>query len=324
MFTVKKDRSATPNDDCTGHWSVSNPADVANFSAIAYVFGKYLYDVLGVPIGLIHSTWGGTPAQAWMDRKVLEKDFNEIDLSVLNNKKVSPVYPTVLFNAMINPILGYSMRGVIWYQGESTINRTKPKQYSRLFPALIHNWRDLWGEGDFPFYFVQIAPYKYDSTNNSAYQREAQLKSMLSTPNTGMAVTLDIGEYDNIHPAEKTLVGKRLAYWALAKTYGVKGIGFCGPVYREMTIKGNEAILTFDYAKNGFSTFGKALDGFTVAGKDKVFYPAKAKIGRNEIDVSCDQVLHPKAVRYCWKNFVVGSLYNTSGLPASSFRTDNW
>jgi sialate O-acetylesterase len=224
---------------------------------------------------------------------------------------------------MIHPLLKYTMRGVIWYQGESTINRKDPELYSRLFPSLIQNWRNRWGQGNFPFYFVQIAPYKYDSIN-SAFQREAQLKTMQKTVNTGMVVTLDIGEYDNIHPAEKSTVGERLAYWALVKTYGIEGIGYCGPIYREMKTIKHEIFLTFDFAEDGFSTFGKPLSGFTAAGDDKVFYPAQAKIRGVQIVVSSDQVPHPVAVRYCWENFVIGSLYNTSGLPASSFRTDSW
>ncbi len=323
LFTVKKSYSIDPEENCIGKWSVSNPHDVSEFSAVAYVYGKYLQDVLGVPVGLIHSTWGGTPAQAWMDHSTLQNRFDEVDLSVLENEKVTVIYPTVLFNAMIHPLLKYCMRGVIWYQGESTINRRNPELYSKLFPGLIQNWRSRWGQGDFPFYFVQIAPYKYDSIN-SAYQREAQLIAMKNTINTGMAVTLDIGEYDNIHPAEKIIIGKRLAYWALARTYGIEGIGYCGPIYKEMSTKDNEVILTFDYAENGFSTFGKVLDGFTVAGEDKEFFPAEATIKGSKIIVSSERVPHPIAVRYCWENFVVGSLYNTSGLPASSFRTDNW
>lgn len=322
LFNVQRKFSATPLDDCVGKWSVSNPADVANFSAVAYVYGKYLQDVLNVPVGLILSTWGGTPAEAWTDKQTLESNFKEINLSVLETDKFNHQSPSTLFNAMINPLLNYTMKGVIWYQGES--NRKDPALYSRLFPALIKNWRERWVQGEFPFYFVQIAPYRYDSLVNTELIREVQLNTYLKTPNTGMAVTMDIGDYNTIHPAEKIIVGKRLAYWSLAKTYGINGIAYAGPDFKEMKVEGKQAKLSFNYAENGLSTFGKPLDGFTIAGSDKKFYPAEAKIVGKEVVLTSDKVDTPVAVRYCWKNYADGSLYNTSGLPASSFRTDSW
>ncbi len=322
LFTVKRQISPVPLDDCEGSWSVSTPADVANFSAVGYFFGKYIQGILGVPVGLIHSSWGGTKVEAWTDEATLHKDFKEIDLTELKTGKIHQNSPTALFNGMVNPILNYGIRGVIWYQGES--NRKTPELYARLFPAMIMDWRGRWNQGKFPFYFVQIAPYKYDSVVNSAFLREAQLKSMLNTPNTGMAVTMDIGDYDYIHPADKIPVGKRLAYWALAKTYGIKGIPYCGPVFKEMNVEGGKATLTFDFAESGFTSFEKPLDGFTVAGADKIFHPAQATIKKNNLIVWCDEVESPIAVRYCWENYIVGTLFNTAGLPASSFRTDNW
>ncbi|MDR0692002.1 MAG: sialate O-acetylesterase [Prevotellaceae bacterium] len=317
LFTVTRKTSPQPVTDCEGEWKRSQPSAVVDFSAVAYVYGKYLHEVLQVPIGLIHSSWGGSPAEAWMDSEALKK-FPEIDLSERTPAKT----PAYLFNAMIYPIIDFGIRGVIWYQGEE--NRTNPALYRRLFPAMIDNWRALWQQGDFPFYFVQIAPYKYSATVNTAYLREAQLDAMRTTNNTGMAVTMDIGEYETIHPGEKITVGKRLAYWALAKTYQLDGIAFSGPVYKTMEVAEHKVILHFEYADNGFTTLGKPLDGFTVAGSDKRFYPATAIIKGKTVEVTCDSVPQPVAVRYGWENFTVGTLFNNAGLPASSFRTDDW
>jgi len=322
LFKVTKKMSTSPLEDCEGEWIVSNPVDVAEFSAAGYFFGRYLQRILKVPVGLIESCWGGTKAEAWTDEVTLKNQFKEFDLGQLKSGKVTKNSPTVLFNGMINPILNYKIKGIVWYQGEG--NRKKPEQYARLFPSMIKNWRDLWKQGEFPFYFVQIAPYKYDSTVNSAFLREAQLKTMLNTHNTGMVVTMDIGNFTTIHPPDKLLVGKRLAYWALAKTYGMEGLPYCSPIFKTMEEKGNKATLSFDYADLGLSSFGKPLDGFQVAGKDKVFHPANALIVRSNVIVWSDDVETPVAVRYCWENYKMGTLFNTAGLPAPSFRTDDW
>jgi sialate O-acetylesterase len=322
LFTVKRELKVSPQDNCQGTWKAAAPRSVANFSAVGYFFGKYVEETLAVPVGLISTNWGGTPAESWTDEATLRREFREFDLSVLNTDKVTAQSPAVLFNCMIHPILNYTIRGVIWYQGES--NAANPTQYERLFPAMINNWRERWNQGNFPFYFVQIAPYKYSKHGNSAYLREAQLKTMQTVPNTGMAVLMDIGEYESIHPAEKQQVGKRLAYWALAKTYGFESLAFSGPVLKEKTVDGNRVSLFFNYAENGFSSFGKELQGFTVAGDDKQFHPAKAAIHSNRVEVWSDEVKNPVSVRYCWDNFAIGTLFNTAGLPASSFRTDQW
>jgi sialate O-acetylesterase len=321
LFTVARKTSPQPVNDCEGAWKPALPSSVIDFSAVAYLYGKYLHEVLRVPIGLIHSSWGGSPVEAWMDGETLG-NFPEIDLSEQTPANRIHKTPAYLFNAMIYPIIDFGIRGVIWYQGEE--NRTNPALYRRLFPAMIENWRTLWQQGDFPFYFVQIAPYKYNSKVNTAYLREVQLKTMYAVNNTGMAVTMDIGEYETIHPGEKITVAKRLAYWALAKTYQLDGIIYSGPVYKIMEVKGNKAILHFDYADNGFTTLGKPLDGFVVAGSDRRFYPAMAVIKGKTIEITCDSVSQPVAVRYGWENFTVGTLFNNAGLPASSFRTDEW
>lgn len=320
LFTVKRNTSSSPLPDCEGNWMLSVPREAASFSAVAYMYGSYLQQVLKIPVGLIHSSWGGTPAEAWTDRETLEESFKDIPVRLLG--KSIHRSPAVLFNAMIHPLIPYTIRGVIWYQGEG--NRMAPEQYRSLFPAMISNWRQRWGIGDFPFYFVQIAPYRYDDKKNSAELREAQLLTMLHTPNTGMAVTMDVGEVESIHPGNKTAVARRLAYWALAKTYGMDGIEYSGPIFKTMAIKGNQAILEFDFAPNGLSSIGKPLDSFTIAGSDRKFYPAAAVIKGRNLIVSSDSVSLPVAVRYAWSNYAEGRLFNTAGLPASSFRTDIW
>lgn len=324
LFTLERKFSTSPLEDSEGDWQMSDPLNVAQFSAVAYSFGKYIQEVLNVPVGLINSSWGDTPAEAWIGRDELDSNFKEFDLLVLNSDKVTSKTPSVLFNSMIHPILNFSIRGALWYQGTS--NRDRPLQYARLLPALINNWRENWNIGEFPFYFVQIAPYSYrfDKNTQSAFLREAQLKTMLSTSNTGMVVTMDIGDSLSNHPPEKIIVGKRLAYWALAKTYGMKGISYSGPVYKTMTLQGNKAILQFDFAEFGLTSFGKELKGFVVAGEDKVFHPARAEIKASTVEVWSTKVDKPVSVRYCWANYAQGTLFNTAGLPSSSFRSDNW
>jgi sialate O-acetylesterase len=324
LFTVEKTVSTKPEDNCNGKWVVSEPKEVARFSAVAYSFGKYLEEILNVPIGLIHASWGGTPAEAWTSEATLLSEFGTLNATGFKTDELTSSSPSVLFNGMIHPILNYTIRGVIWYQGTS--NRKRPEQYSHLFPAMIQNWRRSWNQGEFPFYFVQNAPYsfRFDENTQSAFLREAQLKTMLSVPNTGMAVTMDVGDSLSNHPPEKVIVGKRLAYWALAKTYDFEGLSFSGPVYKSMSIKEDKAFLFFDFAELGLTSFGQKLRHFEIAGSDKKFYPARATIKDSTVEVWVPKVKEPVSVRYCWDNYVEGTLYNNAGLPASSFRTDQW
>ncbi|MFZ6034375.1 MAG: sialate O-acetylesterase [Melioribacter sp.] len=525
FFTVTRAISEKPEFDCVGRWEESNPETAAKFSATAYFFGKKLYEELNIPVGLIHSSWGGTPIEAWTGAKyistveeykdIVEKlknarkeidrlkawlaekptiDINSIksptpwkgldlndsqcakpgfddsawktmelpvkwestemgnfdgvvwfrknikiknewinkeltlelgpiddmDVTYVNGVRIggyeeggywqtdriykipaelakdqnltvavrvvdtqggggiwgssekmklrptdsnesvslagewkylpvaeyyggklylfdvknaeyykrpklsveySAFTPTLLFNGMIAPLIPYNIKGAIWYQGES--NTGNPELYKKLFPLMIKNWREEWGLGDFAFYYVQIAPYNYGPNVESQKLREAQLMT-LSVPNTGMSVTLDIGNPNNIHPANKKDVGERLARWALAKDYGKK-IDFSGPIYKSMKIEGNKIILTFDYTDGGLVV--KEIDGdnnFLIAGNDKVFKKAKVEIKDDKLIVFSDSVENPAAVRYCWDNISEGTLFNKAGLPASSFRTDNW
>lgn len=227
----------------------------------------------------------------------------------------SPMVPGAFYNGMIAPLLSYAMRGVIWYQGEANVGRER--QYRTLFPSLIADWRRVWGEGDFPFLFVQIAPYK-DLTPEI---REAQLLTSQHTPNTAMAVTIDCGDANDIHPAHKQPVGARLALAARALAYG-EPIEYSGPVFSAMQVEGGRAILHFTHLGGGLMARDGPLTGFTIAGQDKVFHPAKAEIAGDTVVVSASAVPQPAAVRYGWANVPEGNLFNTAGLPASPFRTD--
>lgn len=322
LFTVERVKSLEPLNDFPGQWLECKPGNVAEFSAAAYFFGQMVQQALDVPVGLICSSWGGTRIEPWIS----ESGFKEFDWVSLPDKDMEGDYsvqmPTVLFNAMISPMAGFAIQGALWYQGES--NRLEPKEYEKLMPGLIENWRNQWGIGDFPFYYCQIAPYDYGSAGlNSALLREAQLNASTVLPNTGMACLMDVGEKQSIHPADKEAAGKRLAYLALAKTYGLKGIQYSGPVLKEMNVEGRLVYLTFDHAENGLTTFGKELVNFEVAGKNQRFVPATASITREGIILFSPKVKEPVAVRYAFDDFVIGELFNTEGLPASSFRTDD-
>ena len=323
LFTVERVKALEPSKDFTGKWLGCTPENVANFSAAAYFFGRMIQKTMNVPVGLICSSWGGTRIEPWIS----ENGFKNFDWVKLPDKKSTGEFnqqtPTVLYNAMIAPMVGYAIAGAIWYQGES--NRNEPAQYEKLMPGLALNWRQEWNIGDFPFYYVQIAPFDYGTSGlNSAYLREAQLKASDDIPDFGMACIMDGGEKDNIHPANKKEAGERLAYLALAKTYNQKGFEFSGPVLKEMNIEGQLVKLTFDHAKNGLTTFGKSLVNFKVAGENKRFYPAQAFITPKGVTLFSPAVEKPVAVRYAFDDFVVGELFNTEGLPASSFRTDDW
>ncbi|MDG1973512.1 MAG: sialate O-acetylesterase [Flavobacteriaceae bacterium] len=331
LFTVKLSSSETPIKQLKGQWLVSSPANSSGFSAVAYSFANYLNKVLDIPIGIINTSWGGSPAEAWTDKKTL--DFNFEKSEIRNNHKDKAVHhnPSGLFNAMIHPLIPFKIRGAIWYQGEANVGRAN--NYTKLMNKMIDGWRFNWNQGSFPFYFVQIAPNGAGGKKNKsdqAYLREAQMMTMMQTENTGMAVTMDIGSEFTVHPPEKILVGKRLAYWALVKDYGIKGISFSGPIYKSLTIKGDKIIVNFDYAQNGITSYNEPLLGFEISGPDRVFYPANAKVirdygsNRSKLEVSSSKVKNPVAVRYGWKNYLKGNLYNTQGLPASSFRSDNW
>ncbi|WPO78458.1 sialate O-acetylesterase [Flavobacterium sp. KACC 22761] len=354
LFTVQTKASQKPLEDVTGNWAECSPSTIKTFSAVAYFFGRDLYQNLKVPIGLISTSWGGTKAESWTAQSVLEQntDFLPIleqdakneklfqeklenyyaDLAkerFANNGDVSKSQPKkpkkeenktsyVLYNAMLHPVTNYTMKGVIWYQGES--NAEKAFLYRSLFPAMVKSWRSEWNQGDFPFYFVQIAPHKGQNPDI----REAQLLSSKVIPNSGMVVTTDVGNAENIHPIDKQTVGYRLALIAKAKTYGESKLVFSGPTYNHMEIKKQRIKLFFDDVQNGFKKSNEELKEFEIAGNDKVFYPAIAKIEGKTIVVSSEKVKEPIAVRFAWKAVPEPNFFNAENLPASPFRTDDW
>lgn len=322
LFNVKRATSSSPNSNCKGEWNESNSETAREFSAMAYQFGEILQKKLNVPVGLILSSVGGTMIQSWMSNDALSQ-FKEVEIpSNLEDLKSPHKEPTALFNGMIAPLTHIPIKGVIWCQGES--NRHEPELYGDLFLAMVADWREKWGLGNFPFYYVQIAPYySSDSTRSGVLVREAQLNAMKKIPNSGMASAIDVGMENDIHYMNKTIPAQRLAYWALAKTYDVKGIGYQGPIYSSMEIEDYKIILSFDNARY-LTSYQKPLELFEIAGEDKVFYPAEASIDRGKVIVSSSNVPHPIAVRYAFKEWIKGELYNNDGLPASSFRTDNW
>jgi sialate O-acetylesterase len=510
LFTVTQKIADTPQADCEGNWSQCSPETVADFSAVAYFFAQKVHQETGLPIGLIHTSWGGTPAEAWTSERALKKlpDFvptleqlkipddaienlkkeyeekmakwstdldqavakvspdahradaddtawptmklpttweaaghgaldgvvwfrkkidipadwqgtdltlelgpiDDLDTTYVNGTKVGEVTtydswqkprsytvpadavtagtnaiavkvtdnaggggiygkpdqlkiypaqqpenslslagdwkysiavdlkdvdpmpispavvknqntPTLLYNAMVAPLIPYGIKGVIWYQGES--NATRAHQYRQLFPTMITNWRTDWAQGDFPFYFTQIAPFQYGIEDICPELQEAQLMT-LSLPNTGMAVTTDIGNIRDIHPRNKQGVGRRLALWALAKDYGQNDLVYSGPLYRSMQKEGAKIRIQFDHTGSGLMALGGDLNHFTIAGPDKKFVEATAEIDNNTIMVYSDQITDPAAVRYAWSNMAIGNLYNFDGLPGSPFRTDDW
>ena len=331
LYTVPRSSFTTPQDNSKpAAWQEAAPEAVSNFSATAYYFGKTLSELLRVPIGLINVSYGGSPIESWMAAKTLE-GFDGINVPGKQDSIKSPNRtPTALYNGMLHPVIGFGIKGMIWYQGESNYDR--PDEYERLFPAAVQQWREEWKQGEFPFYFAQIAPYNYaqlppynvGGKYNSAYLRYAQRKAAGQIPNAAMAVLLDLGEEANIHPAHKKEAGERLSLLALSKTYGLKGFGAESPAYDTLVITNGIAEVKFRYATNWLTSYGKELTLFEIAGKDKQFHPAKAVIHRGSVMVSSPVVKEPVAVRYAFHDFTVGELFSTEGLPVSSFRTDNW
>ena len=337
LLHIQKTTATKPESDVktvSNGWQVCSPATVPEFSSVGYFFGRELHAKLNIPIGLINTSWGGTIAEAWTSSESLElmPDFRNA-LQAIKEQDANAAAPrnrnnpnrtTVLHNAMIHPLIPYAFQGAIWYQGESNADRAY--QYRDLFPLMIHDWRTKW-KRDFPFYFVQLANYMKRETEPQesrwAELREAQLQT-LRLKNTGMAVTIDIGDADDIHPKNKQDVGKRLAYIAEANIYRLP-VAFSGPIYDGFTIEGNKIRIKFKYSESGLKTKdGKALTGFAIAGPDHQFLWATAVIEGNDVVVGSPDITFPVAVRYGWANNPDCNLYNGANLPASPFRTDDW
>ncbi len=323
-FTVKRNSQLNPVGDVTGTWMKANAQYIREFSATAYFFGKQLRKILGVPVGLIVTSWGGSSCEAWMTADWL-KAFPETKIPYKEEDIWSKNRcATVLYNGMLHPLIGFTMRGVIWYQGEDNVPRYKT--YSGMLSTMIKGWRADWQQGNFPFYYCQIAPYDYsliDWKDNSAFLREQQLKVETMVDNARMAVLMDAGLEYGIHPRKKKEAGERLAILALANTYGVKGLPEFA-TYSNVTFKNDTAVVSFDRSKEWvYFEHGTTSNLFEVAGEDQVFHPAKAWIDRNKVYVKSEDVRNPVAVRYAFRNWADGDLMH-DGLPVSSFRTDEW
>lgn len=330
LFSVTRvSGSKTPLKDVNKYspWQQATPETVLKFSAVGYFYGQQLQEILDVPVGLILSAWGGSSVQAWMSVESVSK-YQTIDLTFKTIEAKPNSTPTALFNSMLNPLIPYTIKGAIWYQGESNVDQ--PAKYKELFPAMVEDWRKRWAIGNFPFYYVQIAPYLYGgneftaANKNAAFFREVQLQCLDLIPNSGIAIAMDLGTESPIHPPRKKEVADRLLYNALNQTYDYKSINFAGPIFDSMAEKDGGLLLKFKNENDGIYSYN-GLEGFEIAGSDKIFYPANAKIvDRKKVLVSSDKVSIPVAVRYDWNNWVKGTLLNTNLLPASSFRTDDW
>ncbi len=353
MIDVANKVADEPQTDFVGAWKVCSPQTVDTFSAVAYYFAKEIQNATGYPIGIINSTWGGTPAESWTKKEILETDeelkpiltryveqvenfpkaseeykvaYERWKQDTSKNKAAAPPQPIgpthnkspyKLYNGMIAPLIPYTLRGVIWYQGES--NAERAYQYRKLFPAMINNWRRDFKKANLPFYFVQISPHR----SQKPEIREAQLYTYRTVPYTGVVVTTDNGDSSDIHPRNKKLVGQRLSLWALYNEYGKKDMVYSGPLYKSMKQENDKIRIQFDYVDKGLiAKDGDELKEFTIAGDDQNFVPAKAVIEGNEVVVSSPQVNKPVAVRFALRNIPKPNLFNKAGLPASPFRTD--
>lgn len=356
MFKVPQVPSETPLDDSKGEWVECTTENALKFSAIGYFYGKELHEKLNTPIGLIQSAWGGTPVEPWTpeenyDSKELEKieqleksfktdsayysqaikyynegiitEYPRLPLSVSYQRRVHKK-KAVLYNGMISPLINYCIKGAIWYQGESNVPNWK--QYKTRFPNMITSWREKWGIGDFPFYFVQIAPKAYDDKFGQPQIVEAQCEA-LKLENTGVAATQDIGAIYDIHPPQKREMGHRLSLVALNQTYGKKDVVYAGPVLKTFKADGEKLVLDFTTPGSKLHSTGMAIGNiyaFYIAGENKVFYPARVKQEGNKIILNTAKVKNPIAVRYNWAYNANATIYNMQGLPALPFRTDDW
>ena len=324
IYTVPKVASAHEQDHCGGSWEVCTPEVMKRSSAVAYFYARQLHKKLGVPVGVVVSAWGGTNAEVWVKESAIQAD--EALLATSRKHQPQPWWPCepgVCYNSMIYPLVPFTFAGFIWYQGEANVGR--PEQYGDLFPALITDWRRQW-RSDFPFYFVQLANFmeskEIQPDSEWAALREAQTKA-LKLDQVGMAVTIDIGLADDIHPKNKQEVGRRLALVALAGSYG-KNVSGSAPVFRNYRIKGDKMELDFGQKQDGFQIKGTTLKGFTIAGPDRVFYPAEAMVQNGKIIVFSPEVSIPLAARYGWADNPDCNLYGENGLPVAPFRTDCW
>ena len=326
QYYVPEHSATTPAAEAVGNWKICSPVTAPEFSAVAFFFARAIHQTEKVPVGILFSAWGGTMVEAWTSAASLETmtNFHGITEAIKNptnstselvSKHNTPTAPTVLYNAMIAPLQSFPIKGVIWYQGEA--NNDRARQYRELFPLLIADWRKGWNLGDFPFLFVQIAPFKAMRPE----LREAQLLTLKKSRQTAMVVTTDIGDPNNIHPARKAPVGERLALAARALAYGEK-LEYSGPLFSSSKIMDSKVVISFTHTGKGLAAQDGALKGFTIAANDGKFVPAQAEIKGRTVLVWSDEIPSPIAVRYGWANVPDVNLFNLQGLPASPFRTD--
>lgn len=323
FFYIPRTTAEYPQDDVKAEWVVCNPEDMKRFSAAGYFFGKTLRQNLNVPVGLINASWGGTPAEVWTPIELINNNPTLKNAAArLSPSKWWPVTPAANYNGMIYPITNYTIAGAIWYQGEANVNTAST--YTELLSTMITGWRKAWQE-DFPFYFVQIAPFAgYGDNSSSAFLREAQTRT-LATPNTGMVVVTDlVDNINDIHPKMKKEVGVRLANCALAETYGKTGIVYKSPSYKSMKVEKDKIRIYFENTGNGLMSKDKTLTEFFIAGEDRNFVPASAKIDKNSVIVWSENVKTPIAVRFAFRNASLPNLFSKEGLPVDPFRTDDW
>jgi len=320
FFSVIHRTATSPQIDLAGSWKVCTPETMIDFSALAYFFARNLQADLNVPIGLINSSWGGTPAETWIPEEVIVNDTLLSKASeLLPEVGWCPTQPGRTYNAMLAPFTRFRIAGAIWYQGEG--NTDNPATYKELFSALIKSWRSLWGY-EFPFYYAQIAPFTYGKPEAGVMVQDAQRRA-LEVPNTGMVVTSDIvGDVTNIHPTNKQEVGRRMANLALAGHYKTKDIETSGPLYKGFEVEKREIRIFFDHAEGLRTKGGAPPSHFEIAGKDGVFVPAQARIESNTVVVFSPEVRNPENVRFAWSNTAEPNLINGAGLPASCFKTE--
>jgi len=314
LFTVGHRAADVPQLDVTGHWEECTPETMRKFSAIGYFFGRELQEKMDVPVGIINASWGGTPAEIWTPAEAITQDnFLAEAAKTFTGNKWGPFSPGRAYNTMIHPLTSFNISGVLWYQGESNV--VNDYAYEKLFATMIHTWREAWGK-ELPFYFAQIAPYRY-SDFGGAEIREAQRRT-LKLPNTAMVVTSDIGDTTDIHPRDKLSVAKRFADIALTKHYQIEDKIVAGPEFENFEVNKNKLIVHFEN-EEGLNSPEKQISKFEIAGEDGIFHDARAKLREDSVELSSKKVKNPKAVRYGWRNKLVANLFNAAGLPASSF-----
>ena len=324
LFTVTRNSSPWYQEECEGKWQVCNAKSALWFSAVGYFFGKTLSEALSQPVGLINASWGGSPVETWTPASSMSKEPALKGMWTKNRKSKSPYNYTIgsMYNAMIHPITNFALAGIVWYQGEANVGHTS---YADAFSLLIDSWRTRFGR-DLPFYFVQIAPYKYKHPNSGAEIREQQARVAASKDRTGMVVVSDLVEnVGDIHPRRKQEVGRRLANWALAETYGKPGSKYRHATFASITVKGQKAITAFNNAEGGIVSDGNPAEALEICDASMVFRPARAMIDQKDgsLIVWNDAVRKPVAVRYMFSNEGIGNLKDTAGLPVAPFRTDS-